>query len=88
MAKLSADRYCKEGCVLFNDALSTFYLRAYGVGHLVNIHFDNERGNPLQPRHQILYPRDLFISKVPDMTALVTLLCQLCSTGLDIADRS
>ena len=56
MAQLSADRYCKEGCVLFNDALSTFYLRAYGVGHLINIHLDNERGKPLQPRHQILNP--------------------------------
>ena len=56
MANLSADRYCEEGCVLFNDALSTFYLRAYGVGHLINIHLDNERGKPLQPRHQILNP--------------------------------
>ena len=25
----------KEGNVLFNDALNTFYLRLYGVGHIV-----------------------------------------------------
>ena len=25
----------KEGYVLFNDALNTFYLRLYGVGHMV-----------------------------------------------------
>ena len=25
----------KEGNVLFNDALNTFYLRLYGVGHMV-----------------------------------------------------
>ena len=28
----------KEGNVLFNDALNTFYLRLYGVGHMVNDH--------------------------------------------------
>ena len=27
-----------EGCVLFNDALNTFYLRLYDVGHMVNDH--------------------------------------------------
>ena len=27
----------KEGNVLFNDALDTFYLRLYGVGHCVGI---------------------------------------------------
>ena len=26
----------KEGNVLFNDALNTFYLRLYGVRHMVN----------------------------------------------------
>ena len=25
----------KEGNVLFNDTLNTFYLRLYGVGHMV-----------------------------------------------------
>ena len=28
----------KEGNVLFNDALNTFYLRLYGVGHTVIWH--------------------------------------------------
>ena len=37
----------KEGNVLFNDALNTFYLRLYGVGHMVKDHSDSERGNPL-----------------------------------------
>ena len=33
----------KEGNVLFNDALNTFYLRLYGVGHMVKNHSDCER---------------------------------------------
>ena len=40
----------KEGNVLFNDALNTFYLRLYGVRHMVKNHSDSERGNPLPPR--------------------------------------
>ena len=39
----------KEGNVLFNDALNTFYLGLYGVGHMVKDHSDSERGNPLPP---------------------------------------
>ena len=30
----------KEGNVLFNDSLNTFYLRLYGVGHIVKDHSD------------------------------------------------
>ena len=42
--------YCyKEGNVLFNDALNTFYLRLYGVRHMVKDHSDSEKGNPLPP---------------------------------------
>ena len=33
----------KEGHFLFNDALNTFYLRLYGVGHMVNYHSVSER---------------------------------------------
>ena len=33
----------KEGNVLFNDALNTFYLRLYGVGHMVKDHTYSER---------------------------------------------
>ena len=39
----------KEGNVLFNEALNTFYLRLYDVGHMVKDHSDSERGNPLPP---------------------------------------
>ena len=39
----------KKGNVLFNDSLNTFYLQLCGVGHMVKIHSDSERGNPLQP---------------------------------------
>ena len=35
----------KEGNVLFNDALDTFYLRLYGVRHMVKDHSDSERAN-------------------------------------------
>ena len=45
----------KEGrSVLFNDALNTFYLRLYGVRHMVKDHSDSERGNPLWP-HGLLF---------------------------------
>ena len=33
----------REIYVLFNDALNTFYLRLYGVRHMVKDHSDNER---------------------------------------------
>ena len=37
----------KEEHILFNDALNTFYLRLYGVGHMVKDHSHSERGNPI-----------------------------------------
>ena len=33
----------KEGNGLFNDALNTFFLRLYGVAHMVKDHSDSER---------------------------------------------
>ena len=33
----------KEGNVLFNDTLNTFYLRLYGVVYMVKDHSDSER---------------------------------------------
>ena len=45
----------KEGNVLFNDTLNTFYLRLYDVGHMVKDHSDGERGDPLPP-HGLLFP--------------------------------
>ena len=32
-----------EGNVLFNNTLNTFYLRLYGIGHIVKDHSDSER---------------------------------------------
>ena len=49
------DGYSKEGNVLFNDALNTFYLRLYDVEHMIKDHSDSERGNPLPP-HGLLFP--------------------------------
>ena len=44
----------KEGNVLSNNALNTFYLRLYGVRHMVKDHSDSERGNPLLPHGLLL----------------------------------
>ena len=45
----------RKGNALFNDALNTFYLRLYGVRHMVKDHSDSERGNLLPP-HRLLFP--------------------------------
>ena len=42
--------------VLFSDALSTFFIRLYGVGHMVKDHLYSERVNPLPPLHGLLFP--------------------------------
>ena len=47
----------RNGNVLFNNALNTFYLRLYGVGHMVKDHSDSERGNLLPPARVLLYVR-------------------------------
>ena len=55
----------KEGNVLFNDALNTFYLRLYGVRHMVKDHSDSKRGNLLPP-HGLLFPiSSTFICTIP-----------------------
>ena len=57
----------KEGNVLFNDALKTFYLQLYGVRHMVKNHSDSERGNPLLP-HGLLFSinsKGSFICTIP-----------------------
>ena len=45
----------KEGNVLVNDALNTFYLRLYGIENMVKDHSHSERGNPLPP-HGLFFP--------------------------------
>ena len=57
----------KEGNVLFNDALNTFYLRLYGIRHMVKDHSDSEKGIPLPP-HRLLFPinsKGSFICTIP-----------------------
>ena len=57
----------KKKVILFNDAINTFYLRLYGVGHMVKDHSDSKRGNPLLP-HEVLFPissNGSFICTIP-----------------------
>ena len=57
----------KEGTVLFNDALNTFYLQLYGIGHMVEDHSDSKKRNPLPP-HRLLFPissKGSFICIIP-----------------------
>ena len=53
----------KEGNVLFNDTLNTFYLRFYGVRHMANDHSDSEKGNPLL---FTINSKGSFICTIPD----------------------
>ena len=46
----------KEGNVLFNDTLNTFYIRLYDVGHMAKDHSDSDKGNPLPPLNGLLFP--------------------------------
>ena len=62
----------------FNNTLNTFYLRLYGVRHMVKDHSDSEKGNPLLP-HRLLFligSKGSFICIIPDRiihtTAFVT----------------
>ena len=52
---------------LFNDALNTFYLRLYGVIHMVKDHSDSEKGNPLPPDRLLLSinSKGSFICSIP-----------------------
>ena len=64
----------KEGNILFNDALNTFYLRLYGVRYIVKDHSDSERGNPLPP-HGLLFPissKGSFICTIPQIIHTTT----------------
>ena len=65
----------KEGSVLFNDTLNTFYLRLYGVRHMVKDHSDSERGHfP----HGLLFPissKGSFICSIPQKGKHILRLC-------------
>ena len=82
---LTASESKKEGNVLFNDALNTFYLRLYGVRHIVKDYSDSEKENPLPP-HRLLFPinsKGSFICTIPQTYWHIPrpLLHQSWSTG-------
>ena len=82
---VSFGRKGRERNVLFNDVLNTFYLRLYGVRHMVKDHSDRERGNPLPP-HGLLLPinsKGYFICTIPQTGLHIPwpLLHQSWSTG-------
>ena len=74
----------KEGNILFNDALNTFYLRLYGVRHMVKDHSDGERGKLLPP-HRLRFPissKGSFICTTPrEDSTYHGMLHQSWSTG-------
>ena len=53
--------------ILVNDALNTFYLRFYGVRHMVKDHSDSEKGNSLPPHRLLLSinSKGSFICTIP-----------------------
>ena len=64
----------KEGNVLFNNALNTFYLQLYGIRHVVKDHSDSKIGNLLPP-HGLLFSinsKGSFICTIPDRIAHTT----------------
>ena len=66
--KTNKDIYnARERNVLFNDTLNTFYLRLYGVRHMVKDHSDSEKGNPLPPHRLLLSinSKGSFICTIP-----------------------
>ena len=63
----------KERNVLFNDALNTFYLRLYGVRHMVKDHSDSEKGNPLPPHRQGFFYMHHPTDRITHTTAFDTL---------------
>ena len=56
-----------KGTALFNDVLNTFYLRLYGVRHMVKDYSHSEKGNLLLP-HRLLFlinSKGSFICTIP-----------------------
>ena len=51
--------------VIFNDALSLFYLQLYGVRHMVNDHKDYEKENLLPPLLYSISSKGSFICIIP-----------------------
>ena len=58
----------REREMFYLTTLNTFYLRLYGVRHMVKDHSDSEKGNPL-PQHRLLLSinsKGSFICTIPD----------------------
>ena len=68
----------KEGNVLFNDALNTFYLQLYGIRHMVKSHSDSEIENPLPPLGLLflISSKGYFIHTMPDRIAHTTAIVE------------
>ena len=66
----------RERNVLFNDALNTFYLRLYGVRHMVKDHSDSEKGNLLPP-HRLLFYMHHPTDRITHTMAFVTTVVEL-----------
>ena len=91
MLRFKAAWYCtreRERNVLFNDTLNTFYLRLYGVRHMVEDHSDSERGNPLPPHgllFLILYCRPIELKKKSSQWSITgvtkAVICAILSVG-------
>ena len=47
------------------DALKTFYLRLYGVKHMIKDHSDSERGKPLHGLLFSISSKGSFICTIP-----------------------
>ena len=68
----------KEGNVLFNNILNTFYFRLYGIEHMVKDHSDSKRWNWLPPLRGLIkffymhHPRD----RIAHITAFITLIVE------------
>ena len=65
----------RKGNVLFHVPLNTFYLRLYGIRHMVKDHSDSEKGNLLPPLHRIFFPissKSSFITPSIDRIAHTT----------------
>ena len=58
---------------MFYDALYTFYLRLYGIRHMLKDHSDSEKGN-LLPLHGLLFP----------ISSKFFFICIILQTGYNI----
>ena len=60
----------RKGYVLFKDALNSFYLRLYDLGHMVKDHSDSERK-----------PADAYMDYSSRLAAMCSFICIIPQTG-------